>query len=115
MSPKLLNFFLYCWFISTFICMVLEGTYFGSTQNSIINQLSVIQAIKAGGIFSIGSATINFFSGLMRILLWDYSFYEGGFTILRYFWLTVLSPGVVWGVFQGLAYIFAQFIPRLGI
>ncbi len=93
---------------------MLEGTYFGSTQNTIINQLSVLQAIKAGGIFAIGSATIDFFQGLMRILLWDYSFYQGTFAVLRYFWLCILTPGVVWGVFQGLASIFANFIPRLG-
>ncbi len=115
MSPKYLNFFTYSWFVSTFICIVIEGTYWGNTQNSIINELSIIQAIQAGGIFSIGSATINFFHGVMRILLWDYSFYQGGWEILRVFWLVVLSPGPVWGIFQGLAYIFAQFIPRLGI
>ncbi len=115
MSPKTLNFLCYCWFVSTLICLVLEGTWFGSTQNTIVSQLSVLQAIKAGGIFAIGSATVDFFQGLMRMMLWDYSFYQGTFAILRWFWVILLDGGVVWGIFQGLAYIFAQFIPRLGI
>ncbi len=115
MSPKYLNFFLYSWFVSTLICLVIEGTYFGSVQGTVINELSLIQAIKSGGIFAIGSATVNFFHALQRILLWDYSFYSGGYTILRWFWMCILSPGVIWGVFQGLASVFAAFVPRLAV
>lgn len=115
MSGKYLNFFLFSWFVSTFICLALEGTYWGNTQNSIISNLSVIQTIQTGGIFSIGGATVNFFQGLMRILLWDYSFYQGGWQVLRWFWLVTLTPGVVWGIIQGVASIFANFIPRIGL
>ncbi len=115
MSTKFINFICFNWFISVLICMIIEGTYFGANQNSVINQLSVLQAIKAGGIFSVGSATVDFFQGLMRMLLWDYSFYHGGYTIFRVLWIVIFDPAVVWGVFQGLAYVFAQFIPRLGI
>ncbi len=110
-----MSFIALSWFISVTICLILEGTYFGTNQNSIINELSVLQALKSGGIFAIGSATVNFFHGLMRILLWDYSFYTGDYAILRWLWIVTFDPAVVWGIFQGLAYIFAQFIPRLGI
>lgn len=115
MSTKFMNFIALNWFISVLICLILEGTYFGSSQNSIINELSVIQAIKSGGIFAVGSATVNFFHGLMRILLWDYSFYTGVYGIFRYLWIIVFDPAVAWGILQGLAFVFAQFIPRLGV
>ncbi len=115
MNPKYVSFFCYAWFVSTLICLAIEGTYYGATQNSIIHELSIIQAIKAGGIFAVGTATVDFFHGLMRILLWDYSFYSGGYVILRYFWLVVLSPGPVWGIFQAMSAVFSNFLPRIGI
>ncbi len=113
MSTKLMNFTAFNWLIGVLICLVLEGTYFGTSQTSVINELGVIQAIKSGGIFAVGSATVNFFHGLMRILLWDYSFYTGVYGIFRVLWIIVLDCGVVWGVIQGLSAVFSNFIPRL--
>ena len=46
----------------------------------------------------------------MRILIWDYSFYEGGYTIIRYFWLATLTPGAVWGIGQVFAPVFANLL-----
>lgn len=114
MSPKYINFFAYSWFCSTLICLAMEGTYFGSVQGNIVNQLSVIQTIQAGNFFSVGGGIIDFFQGLVRIFLFDYSFYTGGYEILRWFWVATLGVGVVWGLITGLATVVAAFMPRIG-
>lgn len=98
------------WFISVLICLIMEGTYFGSTENSIINNLSIITTLNIAGLIEIPALNLNFFSGIMRILLWDYSFYSGGYAILRYFWMVIFTPGAVWGLAQFLMQVYASFI-----
>lgn len=117
MNSKVMNFFMYSWFVSTMVCLILDHSWFGDGRNvnSVVNGLNILEAIKVGGFFGVPSATIDFSNALMRIAIWDYSFYQGPWEVMRYFWLSVLTPGLVWGVFQGFAYIFAQFIPRIGI
>jgi len=90
--------------------MVLEGSYFTSAENSVINDLTVFTTLKVGGLVPIPSFNIYFFRGIYRILIFDYSFYQGGFVILRYFWMTVLSAGAVWGFAQVFAPVFANML-----
>lgn len=110
MSPRYIQFFAMSWFISIVICMVLEGSYFSSAENSVINDLTVFTTIKVGGLVPIPAFNLYFFRGLFRILVFDYSFYEGGFAILRYFWMAALSGGVIWGVAQVFAPVFANLV-----
>jgi hypothetical protein len=104
-----MNFLTMTWFISVLICLVLEGSYLGVNENTVINDLSLFTTLKVGSLIPIPAPNIYFFRGVMRILLFDYSFYEGGFTILRYFWITVLDPGAVWGIGAIFAPVFANF------
>jgi len=90
--------------------MVLDGAYFSSAENSVINDLSILTTLKVGGLVPIPAFNINFFRGIYRILVFDYSFYEGGFTIVRYFWMTMLSAGAVWGIAQVFAPVFANLL-----
>ena len=78
------------WFLSTLICLVLEGAYFGAAQNSIINDLSIMTTISLGPLV-VPVFNVNFAQGIMRLLLWDYSFYTGGWIVIRYFWVCTLS------------------------
>lgn len=98
------------WFFSILICLIIEGSYFGSYENTIINDLSLFTTLKVGGLVPIPAFNIYFFRGVYRILLWDYSFYSGGFVIFRYFWMVTLSPGAIWGVSQVFAPVFANFM-----
>lgn len=110
MSPKYIQFFGMAWFISVLICMVLEGSYFSSHENTVINDLSILTTLKVGGLVPIPAFNIYFFRGIYRLLVFDYSFYTGGFTILRYFWMATLSAGVVWGIAQVFAPVFANLL-----
>lgn len=110
MTTKFVNFLAMSWFISILICLVIEGSNFGTSETSVIRDLSFMgQPISVGGLFSIPTFNLNFFTGIYRILTWDYSFYYGGYSIIRYFWLATLSTGAVWGIGSTLAPIFANF------
>ena len=108
MNPKALQFLCFCWFVSTFICLILEGSYFGSSQSSVIQSLSVLTTFNIGNLLSVPVFNINFVQGIVRILLWDYSFYSGGWVIFRWFWTVVLDPGIVWGMITAFVWLYGQ-------
>jgi len=110
MTTKFMNFLAMSWFISVLICLVIEGSYFGPTDNRISNDLSLMTTINIGSLVPIPDPNIYFFRGVFRLLTWDYSFYEGGFEIARYFWMAILTPGAVWGIGSVFAPVFANFL-----
>ena len=110
MSTKFMNFLAMTWFLSVLICVVIEGSYLGATENTVINDLSVLTTLNIGGLITIPAPNIFFFRGVLRLLTWDYSFYEGGYSIIRYFWMVTLSPGAVWGIGSVFAPVFANML-----
>lgn len=110
MSTKFMNFLAMTWFLSVLICLVIEGSYLGATENTVINDLSVLTTLNIGGLITIPAPNIFFFRGVLRLLTWDYSFYEGGYSIIRYFWMVTLSPGAVWGIGSVFAPVFANML-----
>ena len=110
MSTKYINFIAMSWFISILICMVIEGVYFSAQETSIFNDLRLFTSIKVGGLVPIPAFNIYFFRGIYRLLVWDYSFYSGGYAVIRYFWMVVLSTGAVWGIGQTFAPVFANLL-----
>lgn len=110
MTTKFMNFLTMTWFLSALICLVLEGSYLGTPENTVINDLTLLTTLKVGGLVPIPAPNIFFFRGVMRVFLWDYSFYEGGYQILRYFWLVTLTPGAIWGIGSVFAPVFANLL-----
>jgi hypothetical protein len=108
MSQKFMSFLAMCWFISTLICLILEGAYFGASQTSIINDLGVLTTFNIGNLLVVPVFNINFVQGIVRILLWDYSFYTGGWEIIRWFWVCTLSSAAVWGTIQSFIWLYGQ-------
>jgi len=90
--------------------MVLEGTYFTSAENTVLNDLSILTTIKVGGLVPIPAFNLYFFRGIFRILTFDYSFYSGGFAVLRIFCVLSLTAGAVWGIAQVFAPVFANLL-----
>ena len=105
-----MNFLAMTWFLSVLICLVIKGSYLGATENTVINDLSVLTTLNIGGLITIPAPNIFFFRGVLRLLTWDYSFYEGGYSIIRYFWMVTLSPGAVWGIGSVFAPVFANML-----
>jgi len=114
MSPKIFQFLCFCWFTSTLICLILEGSYFGASQYSVINSLTIIQQFKIP-LANITVPVFNtaFLGGIVRMLLWDYSFYSGGWVVVRWFWMIVLDPGIIWGIIQSFIWLYGQAISLL--
>jgi hypothetical protein len=110
MSGKLFMFLAYCWFISQLICLVMEGSWFSTAQGSIINSLSLFTTIPILNIITVPVFNVHFINGIVRLMLWDYSFYTGGWVVIRWFWMAVLDPGVIWGVIQSFIWLYGQAI-----
>lgn len=110
MTTKFMNFLTMSWFVSVLICLTLEGSNFGSSEVSVIKDLSLLTSLKVGGLVPIPAFNLYFFRGVFRVLTFDYSFYTGGWEILRYMWMAILSPGAVWGIGSVFAPVFANLI-----
>ncbi len=115
MTTKYLNFMALSWFLSVLICLTLEGSQLGAAENRVINDLFVFTTLKIGGLFALPAASIYFFRGVFRLITFDYSFYTGGYQILRYLWIVLLSPGAVWGIITFFIYVYTEFLTPLRV
>jgi len=109
-GSKMFSFMAFVWIMSTMICLVIEGSWFGGPERTVINDLSAITSINIGGLVPIPAPSLFFFRGVFRMLLWDYSFYTGMFEMVRWIWLVVFTGGAVWGVMEKFAPVFANFL-----
>ena len=108
MSQKFMSFLAMCWFIWHPYLFGLEGAYFGLLETSIINDLGASISFSIGNLLVVPVFNINFVQGIVRILLWDYSFYTGGWEIIRWFWVCTLSSAAVWGTIQSFIWLYGQ-------
>jgi hypothetical protein len=103
MSPKLIMFVSFVFFVGTLCCLIIEGSYFGAGELNIVNSLTgfnIIQ-VSGAGIWSIPKLAWGFMTvGLPKLISWDYNFFQGGYFIVRLFLIMTLSVGIVWGVIQ---------------
>ncbi len=97
------------WFLCTVSCCIMEGSWLGGDENGIINGLSFFTNVDIGNIFSIAGSTTAFFNSLFKLLLWDYSFYEGDYVYFRYLWVALLDPPLVMEIIKAFTAISAQF------
>jgi hypothetical protein len=110
MSHKLMSFLGMSWFISAMICIIMDGTTSNSNMGNILNELIPLTTINVAGFFTLPALNLDFFKGFMRLILWDYSFYYGGYVYIRYFWMALLSPGAAFAVAQTFVWVYASFI-----
>lgn len=110
---KWMGFLAVNWFASTLICLILEGAFFGTSQNSVINDLSVITSINVGDILGLATSSLTFFRGIVRVFVCDYSFYVGMWKVFQYFWIIALAPEMIYDIIKSLSQIYAGFLPRL--
>ena len=109
-GSKMFSFMAFVWILSTLICLIVEGSWFGGPERTVINDLSAFTTLKIGGLVPIPAPNLFFFRGVFRMLLWDYSFYTGMFEIVRWILLVVFTGSVVWGVLEKFAPVFANFL-----
>jgi len=109
-GSKMFSYFGFVWFLSTMICLIVEGSWFGAASRTVINDLSSFTTIDIAGLVPIPAPNLYFFRGVMRMFLWDYSFYTGMFEVIRWLWLVVFTGAVIWGVMEKFAPVFANFL-----
>lgn len=109
-GSKMFSYLAFVWVLSTMICLAVEGSWLGTAERTVINDLSAITVLKIGGLVPIPAPNLFFFRGVFRLLLWDYSFYTGMYEIFRWLWLAVFTGAAVWGVFEKFAPVFANFL-----
>lgn len=110
MNPKFLNALAQVWFMSVIVCLIIEGSQMGTTDTTIIHDLTSFGAMNISDLAGFLSATASFFKGIVRILAWDYSFYQGAWQYVRYFWMVMLTPGMIWGITQTFAPVVANML-----
>lgn len=92
----------FMWISATIICLTLNGqTIGGSSLIDQINALSSLQIISESNttIFGIFNNVIAYFSAFFNMLTFNYSFFTGGWVIVRYI-LLAITIGMVFGLMQ---------------
>lgn len=90
------------WISATIICLTLNGqTIGGGDLIDNINSLSSIQIVSQADttIFGVFNNVIAYFSAFFNMLTFNYSFFSGGWQILRYV-LLAITIGMIFGVIQ---------------
>lgn len=102
MSPKILMFVSFVFFIGSLCCLFIEGHYLGSEQLDLANSLTEYNVVEvsSGGIWSFAQIGSGLIAAIPKMIMWDYNFFTGGYVIFRLFFIMTLSVGVVWGVIQ---------------
>jgi hypothetical protein len=100
MTPKFVAFLGFAWIICTFMCLVIQGTFFSDTEMNVINMLTGYNTLELGGLWGVPRLAIGFFTtGFPKLILWDYSFINhGSYQIIQYILIATLSTGAVWGL-----------------
>lgn len=98
MSAKLMMALAMLFVICTMTCLFIEGSWVDDQEIDIINSLTGYTIMEAGGMSVIQLGWGFFTKGLPKMIMWDYSFFSGGWGIVRIF-LMPISIGIIWGVF----------------
>lgn len=68
----------------TLINRVLEGAFITASDVGVLNTMTITQKADVG-LFSIPVLNLDFFKGVTRLALWDYSFFGGNAQIIQFF------------------------------
>jgi hypothetical protein len=98
LGHRLLSFVAFSYFVSILICVILEGTFFQSTETNIFYHLSFFTKYPLPIIGNVPVLSGDFLDAIGKIITWDYSFYTGSWIIVRFIWILITTIGVVWGL-----------------
>ena len=115
MRPQLIMFLGAILAAGTLISMTFGGGWFGSTDVSTINAVAGFKSATIVGSWSVPVPNIDFVtSGLAALLKWDFAFFDGSASLIRWFLIFIVSAGVTWGLFSVMIYTISGLFPRLG-
>ncbi len=70
----------------TILNRILEGTFFSTTDITILHELTITRPIEVFNLFSVPIPNLSFFTkAIPKLVEWDYSFFGGYFAFIQYF------------------------------
>ena len=86
MPYQLIGFLAMCFVGMTALNRVLEGAFITSSDVGIINTLTISHNQSIFGLFNVPVLNTDFFfTGIPRMVKWDYSFFGGNAALFQYF------------------------------
>jgi len=86
MHYQLIGFLSFCFVGMTALNRVLEGAFITASDVSIMNTLTLTRDFTVANWFSIPVPNADFFfTGIPRLVKWDYSFFGGEAALFQYF------------------------------
>jgi len=98
MRPQFIMFLAFSLLAGNLLCAVIDGAWLGAEDVTIMGYLTGMTNLQTASWTAIFTVPFNFFThGLPKLLLWDFSFFSGGWGIIRWF-LFVISIGAIWAI-----------------
>jgi len=101
--------------VGTFLSALVEDDYVGEEEIGDYNTISSYQVVKynSEGEVNIPGSIGGFFGIVMKLLTWDYAFFEGGFQWIRLFILMPITTMIIIGfIITFSVSVFGFFTPR---
>jgi len=99
--PQWITFLAFVVFTSNILCAIIDGVWVVNADMNLLNYLTGYNSWMSG-IIPVVAPAIGFLThGLPKLIFWDFSFLEGGLSILRWI-LMAISVGTIFGIVQEL-------------
>ena len=80
-----IGFLATCFVIMTILNRIIEGVFIAADEVSILNTMTITHDQTIFGLFSVPVINTDFFfTGIPRLVKWDYSFFGGNAAIFQY-------------------------------
>lgn len=84
----------------TLISLTFGGSWLGDDDIAVTNSLAVFKDANILGVWAISVPNIDFFfTGMKSLMTMDFAFFTGSLEIVQWFFLMVISVGVMWGIY----------------
>lgn len=101
MPPKYIAFFVFVFICGTIMGLIIEDGFLGPQQQSILNKLLIwqqVQSEEAWGFIQIVSFIPGYFGALWSAFIWDFSFIDGDWAIIKWLVWAPLMAMMIWGI-----------------
>lgn len=111
---QMIGFLAMAWGGMTLLNRFIEGRFITASDTSIMNTLTITHSQSIAGIFSVPIINTDFFfTGIPRLVKWDFSFFGGNASIIQFF-LYSFTFAVSFMLFLVIIGMVFQFLSRLG-
>lgn len=108
MSSQFIAALWICFILCTLVCLVTEKQYLDTdptgATTAVLEMINMPLLVSSGASTDISFPTLvsNFFIGLWRILVWDYSFFKlnPALQLVRVVFCYPITLAAVWGILQ---------------